>query len=139
MEMHAQFNPRPEIPGWGSDRRMEDRPGVPMEHAPAPVSDAPLDGQTPTAPVLTSAPFHRLTPVFSTALPPRGLSGLLRRRAYGFPDHDSLHWVLLLLADPIDVLESAARALLGKRPFARGGLIGLARAYRNARRHGMFG
>jgi hypothetical protein len=46
------------------------------------------------------------TPVFSTALPPRGLSGALRRLAHRVPDHRATHWLILLLADRIDAVES---------------------------------
>ena len=49
------------------------------------------------------------TPVFGTAQPPRGLSGRLRRAAYGIPDHFARHWMLLILADRVDVLESRVR------------------------------
>jgi len=47
--------------------------------------------------------------VRSSVLPPRGLSGLVRRAAYRVPDHRPRHWMLLLLADRIDVAESALR------------------------------
>jgi hypothetical protein len=109
---------RPDIPDWGADLRMEDRPGVPMEFEPphryatAPVS---IPSQPPSVTVLKSASLDRMTPVFGTASPPRGLSGLLRRMAYKIPEHKGRHWLILLMADRIDVVEG----LLGdlrKRP-----------------------
>ena len=60
-------------------------------------------------------PNRFLTPVYSTALPPRGLSGLLRRKAYTIPDHKPQRWMLLLAADRVDVLEhmKLGRVLVG--------------------------
>ena len=53
--------------------------------------------------------FEPRTPVFGTAQPPRGLSGRLRAAAYAIPDHFARHWMLLILADRVDVLESRVR------------------------------
>jgi hypothetical protein len=44
------------------------------------------------------------TPVFGTAQPARGLSGLLRRGAHLAPEHRASRWMLLVAADRIDVL-----------------------------------
>jgi hypothetical protein len=43
--------------------------------------------------------------VYGTAVPPRGLSGVIRRIAYGVPDYKARRWALLLLADRVDVIE----------------------------------
>lgn len=56
--------------------------------------------------------LDRPTPVVGTAQPPRGLSGLLRKRAYGIPEHRARHWMLLLLADRIDVVEGRVGSTL---------------------------
>src|SRR5690606_6810186 len=45
------------------------------------------------------------TPVFGTAQPPHGVSGALRRAAYRLPERRARHWLLLLLADRVDMLE----------------------------------
>jgi len=45
------------------------------------------------------------TPVFGTAQPASGLSGLVRRAAYRIPEHHAARWALLLAGDRIDVLE----------------------------------
>ena len=93
----------------------ERRPGVPMEQGPAPVEGAHLRHaeQQPSAPVLRHANRRELPPVFSSALPPRGLSGLVRRAAYAVPEHKSKHWLLLMAADRIErmgrVLSGGAR------------------------------
>jgi hypothetical protein len=60
-------------------------------------------------PVLKRAELDELTPTFSTALPPKGLSGLLKRVAYDLPEHSVRHVLLLLLSDRVDVVESRLR------------------------------
>jgi hypothetical protein len=64
-------------------------------------------------------PNRFLTPVYSTALPPRGLSGVLRRAAYKIPDYKPRRWMLLLAADRVDVLEhmKLGRAVVGVSVF----------------------
>jgi hypothetical protein len=96
------------IPGWGVDRRREDRPGVPKEAPPHPLPGAHWqepERQIPMLPVLKHALLEEPTPVFSSAQPPRGLSGALRRVAYSVPDHRAGHWVILRIADRIDIVE----------------------------------
>lgn len=65
----------------------------------------------------------RPTPVFGTALPPRGLSGALRTRAYAIPEHRARHWLLLLVADRVDVVETWVRER-GGREAAVAGAVG---------------
>jgi len=50
-------------------------------------------------------PGARIPPVYGTAQPPRGLSGVLRDSAYQYPSHKARHWLILMLADRVDVLE----------------------------------
>jgi hypothetical protein len=57
-----------------------------------------------------------LTAVFGTACPPRGLSGALRNLAFEYSEGTARHWLTLLLADRVDVLESAAAAVLKGNP-----------------------
>jgi hypothetical protein len=47
-----------------------------------------------------------LTATFGTAQPPRGVSGMIRRAAYEIPDYRMRHWMLLMLADRVDMVES---------------------------------
>jgi hypothetical protein len=65
--------------------------------------------------------LDRLTPVYSTALPPRGLSGLLRRIAYNIPESHARHWATLLLADRVDVLEHRVAKLVKMMVFVPAG------------------
>jgi hypothetical protein len=96
------------MPYWGVDLLLADRPGVPRE-----VPQRALPGAHDLAPqpvegrVLTRAELDRPTQVFSTALPPWGLAGLLRRLAYRYTDNLVRHWLLLLFADRVDTVQSA--------------------------------
>jgi hypothetical protein len=104
-----------DVPYWGLDLCPENRPGVPREAPPHPLPGAHWiepAWQPTCGPLLT-----RPTPVFSTALPPKGVSGTLRRIAHGIPDHRTRHWVLLFLADRIDAVENLPS--LFKRRAAR--------------------
>ncbi len=99
-----------DIPGWGVDGDRRKRPGVPMLLEPEPCGGAhwarPERQPPPDFTVLKRAEVDELTPAFGTAIPPRGLSGMLRRVAYAIPENRVRHVVLLLLADRVDVVES---------------------------------
>lgn len=104
----TQGGPKAQIPGWGADLDHEQRPAYPMERQPPRLEADPLEplGQQPvTIEVLHSNERPGLTPVFGTSVPPRGLSGFLRRRAFRRSESDLRHWLLLLAADRIDVVE----------------------------------
>ncbi|WP_437641684.1 hypothetical protein [Sorangium sp. So ce854] len=122
MEAETECMRPVELPYWAVDLCPENRPGVPREAPPHLLAFAhwteperqPIEGR-----VLTRAGLARPTPVFSTALPPRGVSGVLRRAAYEVPDHRLSHWILAFAADRVDVLESLP--LLFRRRAARAG------------------
>jgi hypothetical protein len=101
------------------------RPGVPMElDPPRPAGAAHWfepERQRDPGNVLKRKGLAELTPVFGTSVPPRGLSGIMRRAAYEIPEHYTSHWFVLLLADRVDVLEDRiARALPIVLPIAAG-------------------
>jgi len=101
------------IPDHGIDTDFR-RPGVPMEREPSPLegsAQGALALQDPSACPLIRMELNAPTPVFGTAQPPRGLSGLMRRGAYRVPEHRPSHWLLLLLADRVDVAEHRAKEL----------------------------
>ncbi len=109
-----------------ADQNPLDRPGVPQEQdPPAPLANAhwirPDQQQSEELPVIGNG--RQLTPVYSTANPPRLLSGLVRRLAYRAPDYRVRRWALLVLADRIDVLESNPLRLL--RGVALLSIVGL--------------
>ncbi|PTL79709.1 hypothetical protein [Vitiosangium sp. GDMCC 1.1324] len=117
---------RKEIPGWGVDADPRNRPGVPMILKPQVREGAhwevPERQPPPPYPVLKRVELKELTPTFGTGVPPRGLSGVLRRVAYDIPEHLVRHILLLLLADRVDVVESRVR----RQPVTSlGALLGL--------------
>jgi hypothetical protein len=46
-----------------------------------------------------------LTPVFGTAQPPSGLSGMMRGAAFRYSENDLRHWFMLMAADRVNVVE----------------------------------
>jgi hypothetical protein len=107
--MNAEVSRAKQPPYQGVDRHPEDRPGVPRETRPHRLPGAHWSDpdQQPADPqLLGRLGLPRVTPVFSTALPPRGVSGVVRRVAHRIPDHRVSHWVLLMLADRIDVIQN---------------------------------
>ena len=92
-----------------------DRPGIPRERPPAIYRGehlVPLDGQVSKVEVFHSTERPGLTPVFGSTCPPRGISGVLRRYAYKLGEGKVQHWLLLLMADRIDVLEGLGADLM---------------------------
>jgi len=128
------------------DASLSQRPGVPMENDPPEIVGAAHwiepERQPDPGNVLKRKGLAELTPVFGTANPPRGISGVMRRAAYELPEHFTSHWLLLLAADRVDALEhGGARRLV---PFALSvaALAGLAafaltRPARRGRRSGL--
>ncbi len=103
------------VTGWGVDRRPEDRPGVPREFTPPhPIGSATVSEPDPrlTGPVAVRDPRRPVTSVHGTRNPPRGLSGVARRIAYRIPAYKARRWMLLVLADRIDVVEHNAGRFL---------------------------
>jgi hypothetical protein len=101
--------------GFGIDASPLQRPGIPQERQPAePMANA--HWIRPDQQVVTGKPLvgngMQLTPVFSTAIPTRGLSGALRTMAYKIPDYKARRWLLLMVADRMDVLEHNPQSLL---------------------------
>lgn len=99
---------RSQIPGWGADLDRSRRPAVPMERMPPRQDDAHWtvpEAQPQTVEVLHSTERPGLTPVFGTACPPSGLSGTIRRAAFRHSEGQLRHWMMLLLADRVNVIE----------------------------------
>lgn len=90
------------------------RPGVPMEQPPHPRAGAqmPIEPQKSDYPVLKHSGRQQMPPVYGTAVPPKGLSGVLRKLAYSYPDHLARHWMMLLMADRVDAWEYRLRRML---------------------------
>jgi hypothetical protein len=96
------------IKGWGSDLDPKRRPGVPRDKAPQLGGELlypPIERQLVTVKIHKSTEHARLTPVFGTSCPPRGLSGALREFAYQFSEGRLARWLTLMFADRVNVVE----------------------------------
>ncbi len=103
------------IAGWGADLDRKNRPAVPMEHSPPRLEGAPIappSQQPERMEVFVSPERPHITPLFGTGAPPAGLSGMLRRAAYKMTENDIRHFMLLLLADRINVVEGIGEDLM---------------------------
>ena len=97
------------IPGWGMDADPDNDPTYPMKHRDG--SDyqrihyerAPQ--QPETVEVLHSIERPGITRVFGTSTPPSGLSGAVRRFAFKYSEATATHWMTLVFADRINVIE----------------------------------
>ncbi|MCC9136979.1 hypothetical protein ACFSKU_05435 [Pontibacter silvestris] len=97
------------IKGWGVDADPKNDPTYPMrkrsndDHSgyswkrPA---QQPVDVE-----VLHSIERPNITAVFGTSKPPRGLSGIIRRYAFNYGEGSFAHWLPLIMADRVDVVE----------------------------------
>ncbi len=102
------------IKGWGVDLDRKNRPAVPMERTPPRFIDAPVakpEQQREDVEILVSPERPGITPIFGTAQPPSGLSGVIRRAAFKSTENDMRHWLLLLLADRVNVVEGVVEDL----------------------------
>ncbi|MCQ1946206.1 hypothetical protein [Arthrobacter sp. zg-Y1116] len=101
---------RARIPGWGVDLDPRDRPAVPKLQFDPTLSGAHWEfpeRQEEKFPRERSIEHKFLTPVFGTACPPKGLSGVMRRYAYRrYSEARAAHWLILLAADRVDAVES---------------------------------
>jgi len=97
------------IKGWGIDANPENDPTYPMKHR----TDAEQEGYSWERPsqqpvnieVLHSNERPNVSAVFGTSTPPSGLSGQIRRYAFQFSESSYGHWLPLLLADRVGVVE----------------------------------
>ena len=97
------------VVGWGADANPENDPTYPQRDRSA---DAGLatNWQRPTAQeseveVLQSMEYVHRPAVFGTASPPSGLSGVMRRGAFRWSESNWLHWLILMGADRVNVVE----------------------------------
>ncbi|KAA5541221.1 hypothetical protein [Adhaeribacter rhizoryzae] len=97
------------IKGWGIDADPKNDPTYPMKNR----TDAEQTGYSWDRPslqpvnteILRSIERPNITAVFGTSTPPSGLSGMLRRFAFKYSESSYGHWLPLLLADRVNVVE----------------------------------
>ena len=98
-----------QIKGWGVDADPRNDPTYPMknrnngEHAGYSWERPPQ--QPITIEVLHSNERPNVTSVFGTSTPPSGLSGVIRRIAFRYSESSYGHWLPLMLADRVSVVE----------------------------------
>lgn len=107
--MEPNPNDYSHINGWGVDADPKNEPTYPLknytgdDHRRLNWERPPL--QAETVEILKSNERPNLTAVFGTSTPPSGLSGVLRRYAFTYSESEYGHWLPLLLADRINVVE----------------------------------
>lgn len=97
------------IPGWGVDADPRNDPTYPYrdrsrDDGLALDWDRPVEQQSDVE-ILQSIEYRHRPAVYGTALPPRGISGAIRRAAFRWSESNWLHWLLLLGADRVNVVE----------------------------------
>lgn len=113
--MENRTNDYTHIKGWGIDADPENEPTYPMknytgdDHARINWVRPPLQPQT--VEVLHSNERPNLSAVFGTSSPPSGLSGKIRRYAFKYSESSYGHWLPLILADRINMVEGLVEDL----------------------------
>ena len=98
-----------QVKGWGIDADPENDPAYPMkqrngsDHAGYSWERPPQ--QPDSVEVLHSNERPNLSAVFGTSTPPSGLSGTIRRAAFNYSENSYGHWVPLMLADRVGMVE----------------------------------
>ena len=112
------------IPGWGVDVDPENNPTYPMRHVEDQergLSWTRPSQQEPRVEVLQSIEYDRPPAVTGTSTPPSGMSGAIRRYAFRRSESDWWHWLLLMGADRINVVEGVMQDIArGKLPNVPG-------------------
>ncbi len=119
--MENKHAPYAEIKGWGVDADPRNEPTYPMKHYTGDDHkrlhyDRPTQ-QEGDIELLMSIERPSRSAVFGTSVPPSGLSGAIRRLAFKFSESEYGHWLPLLLADRINVVEGIIQDIShGKLP-----------------------
>jgi hypothetical protein len=98
-----------QIKGWGVDADADNDPTYPMKNR----NNGEHEGyswerptQQPTSvEILHSNERPNVSSVFGTSTPPSGLSGMIRRVAFKYSESSYGHWLPLMLADRVGVVE----------------------------------
>lgn len=107
--MEATHKDYSQINGWGVDADPTNDPTYPMKRR----NNGEQAGYTwerpPQQPitieVLHSNERPNVTAVFGTSQPPSGLSGMIRRFAFKYSESSYGHWLPLVLADRVNMVE----------------------------------
>ncbi|MDF2438917.1 MAG: hypothetical protein K0Q95_3293 [Bacteroidota bacterium] len=104
------------IKGWGIDNVSDDEPNYPIKTYTGDDHDR-IRWKRPTlqretVEILKSTERPTNSAVIGTTNPPRGLSGMIRRYAFKHSENEFKHWLPLLFADRIDVVEGIIEDLV---------------------------
>ncbi|PST82788.1 hypothetical protein C7T94_09085 [Pedobacter yulinensis] len=107
--MQEENNSYKLIPGWGVDANPDDRPNYPMKKWTGD-DHKRINWQRPalqqsSVEVLHSNERPSKSAVYGTTVPPTGLSGQIRRYAFRHSEDKYAHWLPLLLADRVNMVE----------------------------------
>ncbi|VWX47247.1 conserved hypothetical protein [Novosphingobium sp. 9U] len=107
------------IPGWGVDADPRNDPTYPIrdqraDHGLTKNWDRPTV-QQPQVEILQSIEHIRQPAVVGTSVPPTGFSGMMRRAAFRWSESNWMHWLLLLGADRVNVVEGLVEDLAHAR------------------------
>jgi hypothetical protein len=108
-EMENRIIDPSQIKGWGVDANPENDPTYPMknrndgEHAGYSWERPPQQPQS--VEVLHSNERPNVSATFGTSTPPSGLSGMIRRFAFNYSENSYGHWLPLMLADRVGMVE----------------------------------
>lgn len=104
-----------QVKGWGIDADPENDPTYPIrkrtEQDHAGYSWERPTQQTIDVEVLHSNERPNVAAAFGTAIPPAGLSGMIRREAFNYSENSYGHWLPLMLADRVGIIEGLASDL----------------------------
>jgi hypothetical protein len=107
--MEKTANDFKHIKGWGVDADPKNDPTYPIKHRTNEEHKGYNWDRPPQQPinieVLHSNERPNITAVFGTSVPPSGLSGMVRRFAFNYGESSYGHWLPLILADRINVVE----------------------------------
>lgn len=104
-----------QVNGWGVDADPNNDPTYPYKHRNngehAGYSWDRPPQQKSKVEILRSIERPNLSASFGTSTPPSGLSGMIRRAAFKYSESSYAHWLPLMLADRIGVVEGIVRDL----------------------------
>lgn len=106
----------PNINGWGIDIDPKNDPTYPIKKQRTDEERAGYTWERPAQQPVDMEVLHsnerpNVSAVFGTSMPPRGLSGMLRRYAFQYGEGSMLHWLPLLLADRVNEVEGIVEDL----------------------------
>ncbi len=102
------------IPGWGIDANPNNDPTYPYRDRSNDDHSGKWErpAQQPQGVEVLQSVEHKQRPaVFGTSRPPSGLSGMIRRQAFRWSESHWAHWLLLMGADRINVVEGVVEDL----------------------------